>query len=74
MQHDGDTKGMRLAKKQLNHPGDLVIQSSAAQWVLLFERIDDLGVPPDFLSSRGDSPPRTRAVLELFKPDPAHAT
>jgi antitoxin VapB len=42
--------------------GDVIVSRRPESWRDLFGLLDSLGVPRDFLSGRGDSPPQRRSL------------
>ena len=43
--------------------GDVILSRRPGDWTEFFQLVEQLGVPQDFLSDRGDGPPQTRPEL-----------
>ncbi len=43
--------------------GDVILSRRPDSWEDFFELADSLGVPKDFLSHRGDTPPQKRKIF-----------
>ncbi len=43
--------------------GDVILSRKPGSWDELFRRIDEIGVPEDFMKDRNDAPPQKRRLF-----------
>jgi len=55
--------GSEVYIRRDNETGDVILSRRPESWRELFNLLDSLGVPRDFLSDRSDAPPQRRRPL-----------